>query len=481
MAEVLTDAYFDDNTPAMLVADAKHARDIEWRGIYLTVAANIQYYYLMTGIGPTSLCNRMGGDVSIGSGILQGYGEEQYQQWKVWVSGENAEPVYEFTHDLYPHMDAGIEVKEQPITGFAHINEGDDTVVCIPLRKDETNSEAVTHFSKCISAVTQEVWEPAFVDQKHLDSHGGPRSCVEVTSMIVAQVTTEDGRCEFAHVPKPIKRLDKMAWTLSSSLRVIETPAGRVGVADSTYYRLNATRCLSMCTEMRYALFTRYVIYNTAKFHLQKLRALARDSDSDPSLDRPLYNDRTMEARNMPEASGFIGDSIEQAFEKIGSVFARTNVNTKVCLEANANAWGLVSPAALKDGKLLRNTLLQLDQVAQAIEIDEDVIKDPVLYLSMLELGPLESCFSNMVGRLSRAVDYNEKSSLPLDVLRKKLVESVSVGQKSAKAQSQPGARQPSGGQDRGALERCDKGGKAAGPYPKPSRKGAKGAGAARW
>ena len=462
MAAVLTDAYFDDNTQPLLNADAQHARRIEWRGVYLTVAATINYFYLQSGVNPTSISNRMGGDVSVGSGILQGYGEAAYQKWLQWSTGEGAQVIDEFEAVLYPHMNEGIAVKENLTDGFAHINEGDDTVVRIKCNKGQTNSDAVTHFTKSITAATNEVWEPAFIDPKHLDTHGGPRSCIEVTSIIVAQVTDEDGKCEFAYVPKPIKRLDKMAWTLSAALRVADTPSGKVGVADATFYRLNATRCLSMCTEMQYALFVRYVVYNTAKFHLQQLRALPRT----PGHDTPLYGDRTMEARKMPDAPGLIGDSIEEAFHKIGAVFSKTNVSTKVCLEANANSWGMACPSALKDGKLLRQTLQQLDEVARGVDVLEEHLYDPVSYLAMFELGPLETCFANVVGRLSKAVEKNERAPLPLNVLRQKLIESVSNVQKSANAQSQPGARWSDKGPVRGALGRSDKGGKAAGPRP---------------
>jgi len=462
MAAKLTDAYFDDNTPAVLNADEEHARRIEWRGIYLTVAANIQYYYLMSGIGPTSISNRCGGDVSIGSGILQGYGESAYLKWLEWSSGRNAQPIDEFESLLYPHMNDGIAVKECLTDGFAHINEGDDTVIRVVRRKDESNTAAVTHFIKSICAATNEVWEPAFIDSKHLDSHGGPRSCIEVTSMIVAQVTNEDGDCNFAFVPKPIKRLDKMAWTLSAALRVVDTPTGRVGVADTTYHRLNATRCLSMCTEMRFALFTRYVVYNTATYHLQRLRTLARASSKQlKNIDVPIYGDRTQEARKMPEATGFIGDSIEKAHEAIGAVLARTTVDSKECLEANANAWGLACPGVLKDGKYLREHLLQLDGVARGIVIEEDHLLDPVSYLALFDLGPLGECFNNLVERLSKAVEISEKTSVPLEILRQRLVESVSSGQnKSVNAQGQPGTRRPWA--DQGALGRSGKGREAA-------------------
>lgn len=462
MAAVLTDAYFDDNTPAVMNADEEHARRIEWRGIYLTVAANIQYFYLMSGVGPTSISNRDGGDVSVGSGILQGYGEKHYLKWLEWSSGRSAQPIDEFESLLYPHMNDGIAVKECLTEGFAHINEGDDTIIRVVRRKGETNTAAVTHFIKSICAATNEVWEPAYVDSKHLDSHGGPRSCIEVTSIIVAQVTTEDGECNFAYVPKPIKRLDKMAWTLSAALKVVDTPTGRVGVADATYHRLNATRCLSMCTEMRFALFTRYVVYNTATYHLQRLRALARASDKCVDFDTPLYGDRTQEARKMPEATGFIGDSIEKAHEAIGAVLARTTVDSKECLEANANAWGLACPSVLKDGKYLREHLLLLDGIARGIVIEDDHILDPVSYLALFDLGPLEECFTNLVGRLSKAVEMSEHSAVPLEVLRQRLVESVSSGQnKSVNAQSQPGTRRPTEA-GRGALGRSGKGSQAA-------------------
>lgn len=463
MAAVLTDSYFDDNTPAVMNADERHVRRIEWRGIYLTVAANIQYYYLMSGIGPTSISNRYGGDVSVGSGILQGYGEKAYLKWLEWSSGRSAQPIDEYESLMYPHMNDGIAVKECLTDGFAHINEGDDTIIRVVRRKDETNTSAVTHFIKSICAATNEVWEPAYIDSKHLDSHGGPRSCIEVTSMIVAQVTNEDGECNFAYVPKPIKRLDKMAWTLSAALKVVDTPTGRIGVADSAYHRLNATRCLSMCTEMRFALFTRYVVYNTATYHLQRLRTLARASGTKPEiLDVPLYGDRTQEARNMPEATGFIGDSIEKAHEAIGAVLARTTVDSKECLEANANAWGLACPGVLKDGNYLRKHLQQLDGIARGIVIEEEHILDPVSYLALFDLGPLEECFVNMVERLSKAVEISEKSSVPLEVLRQRLIESVSSGQnKSVKAQSQPGTRRPTKA-GRGALGRSGKGSEAA-------------------
>ncbi len=471
MAAVFTDAYFFDDTPAVMNSDAEHARRIEWRGLYLTVAANIMFFYLMSGVGPTSISNRMGGDVSVGTGILQGYGESHYQKWLVWSSGDNAQPVEEADALLYPHLNDGIELKECITDGFAHINEGDDTCVRIVCRKGESNSAAVAHFTKSICSATNECWEPAFVDENHLNTHGGRRSCVEITSMVVAQATDDHGLVHVAYVPKPIKRLDKMAWTLSAKLRVVETSAGRVGVLDAAYYRLNATRCLSMCTEMSYALFTRYVVYNTAKYHLQQLRRLARlpGAKATDKFDTPLYADRTPESRLLPDATAYIGDSIEDAFKAIGSVLARTRVDSFQCLEANANAWGLACPSVLKDGKLLRSKLLQLDEIARGVDIDDEHIADPVSYLAMFDLGPLEPCFSDMAGRLSKAVEISERSYMPLDELRKRLVESVSSGQnKSAKAQSQPGARR-SKATDRGALGRSGKGSEAAsscGPCP---------------
>lgn len=454
MAKVLADAYFDDHVQPLLEADAAHARTIEWRGVYLTVAAEIQYWYLMSAVGPTSLCNRMGGDVSIGAGILQVAGEDAYDRWLEWCSGIGAEVWDDAPAEYYPHVHDGILVKENVTEGFAHMNEGDDTVVRIVRKKKESNTDAVSRFTRGICTATGEVWEPAYVNAEHLDKHGGPRSCVEITSLIVAQsynVETHD--VHHAYVPKPIKRLDKLAWTLSASLKVADTPAGKVGVLDHMYYRLNATRCLSMCLEMGDALFTRQIVLRTAEYHLQELRKLPRVKE----MDVPLYGDRTMEARQLPDAPGLIGDSIEKAFVKVTEFIARVNVEDDMCLEANANAWCLACPRLIKDGKALRRTLIELDAVAASIPITHDHIHDPVSYLSLFELGPLEQCFKTFCERLERST--TEREQQPLDVLREKLQASVSAKpQTAAKAQSQPRAAASGTGASSGALGRSGKG-----------------------
>jgi hypothetical protein len=268
-----------------------------------------------------------------------------------------------------------------------------------------------------------------------------------------------------AYVPKPIKRLDKLAWTLSSALKVAETPAGKVGVLDHTYYRLNATRCLSMCLEMGQALFTRQVLLRTAEYHLQELRKLPRVDNGDV----PLYGDRTMESRNLPEASGFIGDSIEKAYTKISSFIARIRVDDDMCLEANANAWCLACPALAAEGKALRRTLLELDAVASAVKITQDHIHDPVSYLSLFELGPLEKCLKVTCQRLERATA--ERDEVPLEVMRDSLLASVKAsvttnGQtRAAKAQSQPWAASSDDRASTGALGRSGKGAKATKPH----------------
>jgi len=461
MATVLADAYFDDDVKSLLEADSHNARRIEWRGIYLTVAAEIQYWYLMSAVAPTSLCNRMGGDVSVGAAIRQIAGPDAYATWLGWCSGVTAQSWDEAPVALFPHLKDGILVKENPTVGYAHLNEGDDTAVRIIRRKGETNSAAVTRFTVGINSATGEAWEPAFVNEEHLDKHGGPRSCVEITSLIVAQsCDQETDEIVHAFVPKPIRRLDKLAWSLSAALKVVETPAGKVGVLDHNYYRLNATRCLSMCLEMGQSLFTRWVMLRTAEFHLQELRKLPRVD----KMDVPLYGDRTMEARNVPEATGFIGDSIEKAFERISAFIGRVSVDDDTCLEANANAWCLACPALAADGKALRRTLLDLDAVASAVAVTQEHIHDPVSYLSLFDLGPLEQCFKTTCQRLERATA--ERDPVPLALLMEGLKASVSAkGQRVAQAQSQPWATKRSyDGATTGALGRSGKGAQATRP-----------------
>jgi len=448
-----------------LEANGQHAEQVVWDGLYITVTADVQYWYLMSALNPTSLCNRLQADVGIGAGILQGWGKEYYTSWLQWCSGVDASPldfIGEIDEEL-PHVLEGVDAKEHHYDGFMHYAEGDDTCIKIPCGK-RTNAQAVTHFARSVNMATNEVWEAAYVDEKHLNTHGATRSCVEVMSMVIAQKVTDEGFSEFAYLPKPVKRLDKLAWTLSGSLRVVETVEGKVGVLDATYHRLNATRCLSMCKEMQYCLWVRRIMYATAKFHVEQLRRL----DQFNGIDTPLYGDRTQEQRKMPDAPGLIGDSIERALYAIGKVLDQTDISTQVVLEANANAWALHSPSVLADGKALRATLLELDRVASMIDISWDYIENPMNYLSLFQLGPLEVAFSNCCERLANAVEFADANKdLPLEVLRDQLLRSVKAtkgGNKiGAKAQSHETAPPAKTGQGSQALDRGSKGNKASG------------------
>jgi len=465
MAGVITDWYFEMQFSSLLEADAQHAEEITWEGLYVSVAADIQYWYLMSALNPTSLCNRLQADVGIGSGILQGYGTAAYEDWFHWCSGVMAEELeFDGDDDEFPSIADGVMAKEHHVDGFMHYSEGDDTCVKIPCGK-RTNAEAVTHFAKSVNAATNEIWEAAYVDEKHLNSHGGPRSCIEVMSMVVAQRVNEDGMCEFAYLPKPMKRLDKLAWTLSGTLKIAETPVGKVGVLDATFHRLNATRCLSMCTEMQFCMWIRRVMYATARYHVEELRKFEQFS----GIDTPLYGDRTQEKRGMPDAPGFIGDSIERALYAIGRVLDQTDVTTMVCLEANANAWAMHTPSVITDGKALRAKLIELDEVASMINITWEHIENPLTYLALFDLGPLEAAFGNACERLAKAVEFAEAhQDLPLEVMRDALLNSVRAkkGGKNkigANAQSQQPAPKAKAGQGAGALDRGGKWSKASG------------------
>jgi len=459
MAHVITEWYFELDFDSYLEADSNTARHISWNGIYLSVAADIQYWYLMSALNPTSLCNRLQADVGIGCGILQGWGDEHYEHWLLWCSGVDANEIeYDGDDEEFPHVLEGVCAKEHHVNGFMHYSEGDDTCVKIPCGK-RTNSEAVTHFARSVQVSTNELWEAAYVNEQHLNAHGGRRSCIEVMSMVVAQRVTDDGFSEFAYLPKPMKRLDKLAWTLSGVLKVADTPVGKVGVLDATFYRLNATRCLSMCMEMQHCMWIRRVMYATASYHVGELRKLAQFD----GIDSPLYGDRTMEKRGMPEAPGLIGDSIEKALYAIGRVLDQTDITTMVCLEANANAWALHTPSVANDGKALRAKLIELDEVASMVSVTWEHIEDPVTYLSLFELGPLEAAFSNSCERLAKAVEFAEAhQELPLEVMRDALINSVRAnkggnGRSGANAQSQQPAPKAKAGPGVGALSRGGK------------------------
>lgn len=441
------------NPKPILPGSPEVAKKARWDNTYVTVTAALLYFYLPSGVGPTGFSNRQCSVVGVAAAILKGYDEEAYKGYLDYLAGKYATPMPDkFQSPKYfTFVSEGVVALRSSCPGFGVLSEGDDNAIKMKLRTEEekirngageleiiytreTNSEAVTHFTQSAADATNECWEPAYVSAGHLNVHGGSKSCVEMCSSIVC-VFVRGRELDYACVPKPQKRLDKLAWTLSSHFRIISTKTGKVGVADITFHRMSATRCLSMCVDLEQCLFVRWVLLQTAAYHMRKLRALQEGSRSGLSTDadRPLYADRSMEARNLEDATGFIGDSLAAAFGRTKLRFARVNVHAEPLSHANTDAWMLCDPTLYGQAQALEKELRLLDGVAAQTEITEDNIFDPTSYLSNFPLNVLRGTFALAATRLRKVIEIGEKEKRSAAELRQAIIDSV-----KARASDQP-------------------------------------------
>jgi len=433
------------NPKPSLPGSADSASRARWDSTYVTVTAALLYFYLPSGVGSTGFSNRQCSVAGIAAAILKAYGEEAYKGFIDYLAGKYATPMPDKFQSpkFFTFVSEGIVALRSSCPGFGALTEGDDNAIKIKLRTEtetvrnadgsteqvqvrESNSEAVTYFTTAAADTTNECWEPAYVSAGHLNVHGGSKSCVEMCSSIVC-VFARGRDIEYACVPKPQKRLDKLAWTLSSHFRIISTKTGKVGIADMTFHRMSATRCLSMCVDLEQCLFVRWVLLQTAAYHLRKLRALEEGDRSGLSADadRPLYADRSMEARKLEDATGYIGDSLALAFARTKMKFSRVNIYAEPLSHANTDAWMLCDPRLYGLAQALEKELRHLDSVASQTEITDDNIFDPTSYLSLFPLNVLTGTFALAATRLRKVIEIGEKEKRGAEELRRAIIDSV--------------------------------------------------------
>jgi hypothetical protein len=423
MARVYASADDSGTTvPLVFRCDMKPDTKIRITSAMFTMVIDAAYYYLFSGVGPTALFNRFEVMVTVLAATSKHYGEMDAMNLLRWLT--EPIPVNEECTDAmdFPLINKGYSVLTGDFTIPTPVRlacEGDDTVLSIQGQGSSTNSEVVSAFTRALCSFNQ-VWVSATVNQKHLDSHGGKRSCVEVMSTVHAMFR-EDGQdwydARMASVPKPIKRLAKLAWSDLSRCRTVDTPVGRVLVADETYHRQCATKAFSLCMDLTQALFVRQVVFRTGEYHLHRLRKLSRET-------HPLYSPGTMEDRGLKDASAYIGDCLDAFHTRFQLALLRVDTMAEHVMEANANAWmldtGCQDAISFKD---LRALLLHLDFQASTIDVTWDHIMRPDTYLACFDFGDLTPFIAQRCSKSKDALEGAGGSTVPpLDVLRQGLL-----------------------------------------------------------
>lgn len=386
-----------------------------------TMTMDAIYYYLFSGVGPTALFNRFEVMVTVLSATCKEYGETDAELLLRWMT----EPIpvqddLTEAHD-FPFVRKGYTVmKGDPSiqTPVRFVGEGDDTGLSLWVPKGNSNSQVVTAFTRTLCSFDQ-AWVAATVSPAHLDKHGGGRSCLEVMSSVYA-IYTEHGdwyNSRISFVPKPIKRLRKLAWADINQCRTVKTPLGPVLVADENYHRVCCTKAFSLCMDLADSLFVRQVVFRTGVYHLHRLRKYTRDL-------HPKYPTRSMEGRGMQDAPGYIGDCLNTFYDRFQSVLFEINVESEHLLEANANAWMLETQChrviSFRD---LRALLLHLDFQASTMDITWDHIVNPDTFLACFDFKELTPFIAQQCVKSRRALeDVGGSTVPPIDVLKQGLL-----------------------------------------------------------
>ena len=271
-----------------------------------------------------------------------------------------------------------------------------------------------------VSTDSTQVWVSAHVSADWINRHGGKRSVVEVLSSVFT-VFDDD---MFA-IPKPLKRLDKIAWTLSDQFGQVETEAGMVIVRDDTYHRVSATRLLSLATDLLQTLFVRQVVMQTARFHIDQIT----------KHDRPYYDARSLQARGLAEHDAFVGESLNAKWHEMHTIMSHAEITTAM-VEANYVAWciedGGLADCTYYSSKENMAWLLSIGAEAAEQPIFWPMIVDPAEYIYNFSLGPFSSIFAKKCARIMSAYKFAETNHYTTPAEHMRVVESLARAKTSA-------------------------------------------------
>lgn len=369
-------------------------------------------FYLPSAINPTSLANRLNGDTTMLAVSEQLYGPEGFEKTFQWMhcpialESDHGDPMHVEHWTGYAKGYSYMMGDAQIDPPLAYANEGDDTAVNITVPSKQTNAQAADNFTKALKACTggQEIWEPAIVSAEHINRHGGTRSVVEVMSCVFSYHDAGVEQMVY-FIPKPLKRADKMAWTMSRFFTYVERDDGDFAVVrDARYHALNCTRAFSMCVDLMYTLFSRWFVYRVGLYHYNELKKV------DPTWEKPLYAERSMEARGLEDAPAYLGSSLTVVKDKIRDAFGMVPISRGV-LQSNLDAWCIENPSVTKlEAETVMATLYCLDETMRDTDVEWDDIVDPRTFLQKLDFGILGGVCA---GRCARMADAYAKAEAP--------------------------------------------------------------------
>lgn len=362
---------------------------------------------LLSGIGPTSFFNRLESTVENGTAVLETYGEEAYEKWRLaerravasshprWSNHElpHVAEIVEWA-PLRPHMvkDTSVSVEkledEHIETHHMGIYEGDDQVhAIIPPRGEGWDGlgtrDVIMKYTSGMSKATGFIFEAALTADD-MDMVGR-NSVFEMLSAWVSLPSGNADQYEVAViVPKVLKAIRKLPHCTISSQHTIEydeycEPVNVVKNAE--YWSLALTKYYALAIMNHESLGVRGLFLAHGEYCYQRLDEI---TGGKAYYQTTVYGDRDPERRRLEEAASttydFCGVLREKAHELIASV-KQARVLRTCCA-----AWrSELAPLAAESKEDLVMSLLAFDSTTLSLQLTEQHVRDPMLLWGELD------------------------------------------------------------------------------------------------
>lgn len=353
--------------------------------------------FLLSGIGPTSLFNRLCAMCEAGVLCHELYGEHAYQEWlQDLTSGPTSARPFWRLHWKYGQKRlprSGLKLKD--------INEGDDKVLALNRRlhpnyvkSDGTRlGEELLTVNQLVAEITRIIerecgmcYEVAFTPMP--ESNCGRKTVFEFCSTIIA-INKDQEQPVATMVPKPIKAINKLAWSATRAVDFLldanQLPQGVI--KNEKYHAYCVTKHASLAIINKDSPFIGKMFAANAEYHylaVKKLVGAAKARDMST-----IYTERAPERRKLEEWRQTTHDTLGLMMEAVEDSVISRHFDTKDAYAA-AVGWMMEFPRLMETPMItIIATLLECDQAASLLDYDDDTIFDPVYVFQSLPLGCL--------------------------------------------------------------------------------------------
>jgi hypothetical protein len=411
--------------------------------------------FLMSGIGPTSLFNRLESQVENGVAVFEIYKEAEYLKWLHNETHGTASKHPGWNQHPRPHMadlvsweplapkmvvDDAINVPsskltdEQIVSRHIGLNEGDDQVHAFipPPTWDLPPRAAVLKYTSILSKMNGFIFEAALPGTE--GNLMGRNAMFEMLSAWVGFPNANPDAYEVAVIiPKVLKALRKIPQcTISTKHNLIRDDAFVVTgvVHDAAYWSLALTRYYALAIVNKESLGVRGLFLSHGDRAYDKLCTLVGKSEA--YTHATIYGDRDPERRKIEEVA-------DTTFAACGAMRDRAHdvihkVSRPRVLRRCAEVWVSELPElAINSLDDIQAALMEFDSVSLSIEITDEMIDDPMLLWLELDVGCLQApLVFHASANLSKITQQYRSSNLKADSQQTVLLARQLAGIKAA-------------------------------------------------